>query len=266
MVEEKFIPLRLCALTTPTRRVKLVEFVFHLKSMEAIAAILKKLRRNNVKVLNGQHWTLNQKAEEKCWMIFVDMAKSKTTLQELKGSLVKLDAVIDVKGDRIKYGVESFCFPITLDKTADALVFNRKAMVESYQRLSELFAGGAAVILYHAGFAGGFQIGEWLKSLYKDVKVTDLLSVAKELYRALGWGVVKFGDLDVGRESRKLIVRGSFEAKQRASPTPVCHFMRGHISGVLSSIIGKRLMLIEELCIAKGDPYCSFVIKSIGKF
>ncbi|RLF10226.1 MAG: hypothetical protein DRJ98_06565 [Thermoprotei archaeon] len=46
---------------------------------------------------------------------------------------------------------------------------------------------------------------------------------------------------------------------------PNSEFFRGILSGGLSVIFDKVLLAVETKCIAKGDPYCEFVVKPAEK-
>ena len=46
---------------------------------------------------------------------------------------------------------------------------------------------------------------------------------------------------------------------------PYSQFIRGIIASTLSELFGRTYNVIEDSCIAKGDPVCRFVPKAIQK-
>ena len=66
--------------------------------------------------------------------------------------------------------------------------------------------------------------------------------------------------------SMKIVLRlyDSIECKIfRGSGRPVSQFIRGHISGLLTKILGKDVRAVETKCIAKGDLYCEFSVEPV---
>ena len=42
---------------------------------------------------------------------------------------------------------------------------------------------------------------------------------------------------------------------------PNCRFIRGYLNGIYSRYFNKEVEVIETMCIAKGDPYCRFIVR-----
>ena len=47
------------------------------------------------------------------------------------------------------------------------------------------------------------------------------------------------------------------------SKEPSSHMFRGMLAGVIEEIANRQVISLEEKCIAKGDPYCQFVVKPL---
>jgi len=91
----------------------------------------------------------------------------------------------------------------------------------------------------------------------------DVLEAISKTKRAEGWGKICFKGLAVekGKVKGRIVVEGSFEAKGYGKSTiPVCHFLRGYLAGVLSTILATRVEILETKCLAKGDDYCEFQV------
>lgn len=83
---------------------------------------------------------------------------------------------------------------------------------------------------------------------------------------------VKF---DVDMKAGKFDVAGhwidSFEAKQHLQHfshyhEPVCYFLVGYAGGYTSECMGKRIIFKEIDCMAKGDPHCSYIGKTVEQW
>ena len=71
---------------------------------------------------------------------------------------------------------------------------------------------------------------------------------------------IKFFSLISNAASIKIY--DSFECENVKSDKPVSHFLRGILGGILFTIFRKEVTVYETKCIAKGDPYCEFEVKS----
>ncbi len=71
------------------------------------------------------------------------------------------------------------------------------------------------------------------------------------------------GDLYGGQA--RITVKGCFFCLHaRESTEPVCHILVGLVGGMADEIIGTTHRVMEEKCIAKGDPACEILIERVG--
>ena len=78
-------------------------------------------------------------------------------------------------------------------------------------------------------------------------------------------------DRDKGHFHFKGIWRNSYEAEIHLetfgkSPTPVCSTLTGYGSGWCSAFFGSRVLEVETKCVACGDKYCEWEIRSLGSW
>ncbi|KUO75027.1 MAG: hypothetical protein APF81_12290 [Desulfosporosinus sp. BRH_c37] len=45
---------------------------------------------------------------------------------------------------------------------------------------------------------------------------------------------------------------------------PVCWTLEGYASGIMSAFLGERVIIKEVSCVAKGDPHCTYIGKTLG--
>jgi predicted hydrocarbon binding protein len=76
-----------------------------------------------------------------------------------------------------------------------------------------------------------------------------------------------FGKMHVkslSQDHGEIEVQDSFECELgRGRVTAYSQFVRGIIAGILAELFGKGFNIVEEGCIAKGDPVCRFVVKTM---
>jgi predicted hydrocarbon binding protein len=141
----------------------------------------------------------------------------------------------------------------------DAITLKFVTFAGLKKRLEGMFGKDAAALML---FEAGKECGK--RSAIRTSKVTgkkgeDLLKEMGELKKSENWCIVNFNDLDLKQRKGTVFVNNSFEALgYGSSAEPVCHFLRGYLSGVLSQICGADMVLIEGKCLAKGDRYCEF--------
>ncbi|MEM2851395.1 MAG: V4R domain-containing protein [Candidatus Bathyarchaeia archaeon] len=128
---------------------------------------------------------------------------------------------------------------------------------EFKKRLETLFGkDAAATILFEAGRACGKRSALRVSSGSKK-DVNSILEQIRKIKRDEKWCKVDFNRFDIERGAGVVIMKDSFEGLGYSNPgEPVCHFLRGYFSGVLSYLCKADIVLIEVKCIAKGDPYC----------
>lgn len=154
---------------------------------------------------------------------------------------------------------------LQLLKGKQAVILRNVTFAAIHERLSEILGESpAAFVLFEAGRGCGKRSIERLASETRASGKALLAEVGK-LKEVEGWASISFNKFNVETGAGAIIVKDSFEALGRGpSKQPVCQFLRGYLSSVVSHVVGKEVVLIETKCIAKGDPYCVFTRKPEG--
>ena len=129
--------------------------------------------------------------------------------------------------------------------------------------LEEIFGVAGDTLL----FKGGKRIGKDLYEHYSplaekyDLDIRDLISAVGYYF---GWGIGRVVEREEG--VYKIHMYDSFEAdsfikRNGGAKKPVCHFLRGVISGLIESIEKREYRSKEVKCAAMGDEYCEFVFE-----
>jgi hypothetical protein len=120
------------------------------------------------------------------------------------------------------------------------------------KRLEKFLSPSASSVLF---FEGGKACGEeFCAYVGQDIDADQLLQQVVKFMDENNWGKVRFpGD--------RVIVRDSFEARRYGiAQRPVCHFLRGFLSDVLSYVSSSNVVLIERNCAAMGGEFCEFEV------
>ena len=131
----------------------------------------------------------------------------------------------------------------------------------------EHFGSGGAVFLYYAGFEIGKEIGKAAHGIGRRLGVTDSLRIMRgiigPLHDAAGWGLSELIEFRAEPFYMDIKVYNSFECELGlGAGEPYSHLMRGFIAGCVAELFGVKVNVEEVRCIAKGDPYCEFIVKA----
>jgi len=114
----------------------------------------------------------------------------------------------------------------------------------------------ASVILHTAAMKCGVHA---FKKIGKKAKTKqDMLNRLSELKREEKWGLIIFRDVDFKRGTGRIRIDDSFEAVARKSNSLGCYFFKGFLTGFLSELFKKSVLVVEEKCMSKGDLNCEF--------
>ncbi|MEM2851230.1 MAG: V4R domain-containing protein [Candidatus Bathyarchaeia archaeon] len=152
--------------------------------------------------------------------------------------------------------------PFELVQRKRAFVMRNITFADLKKGLESTFTpSAAAVILYQAGMICGRRSAERLMKQL-GLRNEALLNAIVKLKKREGWASINFKKVNLKEKLGSVIVKNSFEAEGYGkSDTPVCHFLRGYLAGVLSQALNTEINLTETACTAKGDPNCEFQIQ-----
>jgi len=114
----------------------------------------------------------------------------------------------------------------------------------------------ASVILHTAALKVGVQAYKKASRIAKTKQ--DMLALLSKLKSEEKWGDISFLGVDFKRGSGRIKIAGSFEAVARKKNPLGCYFLKGFLTGFLSELFRKSVMVVEEKCFGKGDAFCEF--------
>ncbi|KXA99094.1 hypothetical protein AKJ47_02480 [candidate division MSBL1 archaeon SCGC-AAA261G05] len=146
----------------------------------------------------------------------------------------------------------------------EGIIMRNVTFADLRKRLEDQYTRSvAATILFEVGQYCGERSASRLAE-EEGVEGRELLSAIKNHKEGEGWAELDFETVDLDRGRGRIVAADCFEAKgYEESTEPICHFLRGYLSGALSHVTGSELVLEEEQCIAAGDRTCQFVLKKM---
>ncbi len=106
---------------------------------------------------------------------------------------------------------------------------------------------------------GGREMGRQAAERYSDIgddraALSELLAMASMAGWMSGVEILEFS----GDSFRVRAAHTYGEEFPGRSGSPVCHLISGLLSGFMSARLGRRVVVLETSCVARGDPYCEF--------
>jgi len=240
----------------------LFQFAVKLKNIPgSIAEVARILASRGVNILHGFH-TVTPRENEAIWGFFIDLKGSNEKIENIAKEIESLDSVLEVKLSRpIIDGliIDELHFPIMVFNER-SIVMKIKTIAGSFNRLYGKFGSGASFILYEMGKAAGQERAKNLSEKYDLDKLTILKIILAER-AAKGWGIPEIEKFDEKKAEATINVQELFECVlfRSRNKEAKSQFFRGYLAGVLSQLFGKNVLVVEDECVAKGDPKCKFI-------
>ena len=194
------------------------------------------------------------------WSGFVeDSDHSASDIERRLGSSPMVHDAVVVESSE-GFLVDGVHFPIAFNNGTRAVMMTADSMAKMLSAVNERFGSGGNVILYEEGVAYGREVGQdYLLKLGGDFVASNVDDVIM-LYQALGWFRVEGVKIDPSTSSVVVSAAENFECAGAESRVPHSHFVRGHLAGVLTIMLGRPMECREGLCVAKGDKTCEFTL------
>ncbi len=120
---------------------------------------------------------------------------------------------------------------------------------------------------------GEFQLEAAVKRYEKryDIQSADkrkIITFLFDILNILGWGTVEIEELSFDKRTVRVIVKNGVLGEKyrmmygKKNKEPVDFYLAGWLRRTFELIFGQKMNIKETKCIAKGDKYCEFLIKS----
>jgi len=231
------------------------------RGLDAVAEVFKVLSELNLTLVHMAVPEPVSKRTKGSFMLFLDFTKSKMTPFEAKNALERRVSGIKIDiAEPVLSGVtvDSFHFPLMF-LNERAVIFRETALKAWLINMRERFGTGGEAFLFHEGYIIGNSIYDACREMCgKECDIWTLFGAV--LFAS---GIAENVSTDIGYERIIVKVWNNIEcslAKTKNLNKPFSHWLRGILAGFGSRYFGRRISAVEVKCIAKGDPYCEFII------
>ena len=250
----QYTPYRIPIIEVAEEGKQLSQFLLITKDEKTLVKAIKTIIDSNARIISG---FFKREGETIRWTAFLEITNIKTPLEELATQIKSIEGVKDIKYTEPKRMlVEAFHFPnYVLD--ARIVLLRIKDIAAAWNFLP----GGMAARLYWIGVRCGRESYRVFSRL--GLSKEELLKIRENLYRAAGWGVMKFLDFDLEKATGRAKLLYSYEVDALKDYLPKqkrCHFIRGHLAGFLTELLGREVSVKEEQCVGEGADFCQFAI------
>jgi len=159
--------------------------------------------------------------------------------------------------------VRAIRYAIERARRERAEVLQKTRATYLWKSMFRILGPGAPAVLYRAGFDAGSNTFDFVMETWKPPDDDSFVRAVREHLQSAG--LCDLSELRLERQAQRAIavIQDGFEAGQYGStaPTPVCHFFRGLLSGLINRITEIPDVVCDELkCQAKGDAACEFAV------
>ena len=222
----------------------------------ALASVIDLLTKNGVNILSGYH-EVQSEGEAGHWDSFVGLSSLQVPFQDIVESIRKLDSIIEVSAEPPSdLLMDADHFPL-VEHGERIIAFMANSFIDVEKTFIGMMGKGGETALYVGGRAAGKTTASMLKAWGAVTKERVLEAICK-FSLSHGLADAKIQEFDETSGSVKVILHDSVEACMYSvrQSAPVCHFIRGMISGVLEEMFGRKADAKETQCAATGAPYC----------
>ncbi len=230
----------------------------------SLASVLAVTAKHNLNVLCSVVAALSPSDEQASMFLVLDATEAavepKILFEELKG----LPDVLDIKMAEPEIDgllIDPFHFPILVGGWR-GMIYISGPVISMIERIKKEWGSAGETILFYEGVAAGEALERDWKPLLPGFTGEEIAASLLRIFKSLGWlrgEIVKWDE-----EAPEAIIRtyDLFECSL-AGPKdkPNSHLFRGLLTGLVSKLMGKEVIAMETSCVAKGDPYCEFLIK-----
>ncbi len=198
-------------------------------------------------------------------MAFLDFSDSEATPEEALELVRKQKFVREaylIKPGRKGIIFDDYFFPLVVG-CERAVIFRKNVYEALFKGVRENFGSAGEAMLYYQGFYIGAKIYGLYANMAGSENPEDLTEVVKAMLMTLGWAIIDDVEVDVKKGTAKVRILENFECEiGKGYGKPYSQFLRGAIAGMFAKFFRKDVKVQEVKCIAKGDAYCEFAVKT----
>lgn len=233
--------------------------------VSSLQILFSLLKDHNVMVDQILSYSAEDCEDELTILAFLDLTDANIDMEKLieeidKTKIFKVFEVIKPVSEG--FIIDTLSAPIVAGKNR-VIIFRDLGYRQLLIEIRKLFGTGGEALLYHVGFNMGLGFAKLHREVADKIGINDPAMIYQKVScRAFQWA--GFGRKEVIEFSPKqaiIHVYDSFECEIGCpSVRPYSQLIRGLISGTLAELFNSAFNVTEDLCIAKGDPFCRFKV------
>ncbi len=199
---------------------------------------------------------------------FVDLTNTNISAEKIAEEMRNLKGVkkVEVIQSPIEGFIADACFHRILMGGERAIILRKWGYSGLISGVRERFGTGGEAFLYYFGFEAGIKYGRSHMEIGLKLGLADPIKIAQlicvHLFNSVGFGKLKIMEIKADPPKAIFRIYDSFECELGLkSGKPYSQLIRGMIAGYLSIFFNRRMKAKEVKCIAKGDPYCEFMVE-----
>ncbi len=197
--------------------------------------------------------------------VFADLTGRRGVLRKIVDKIRSLEFVEKV--EPIKPLFKGFAVDTTYTRLTLAggrvIVFREPTYEGLIKGFRKRFGAIAKELLYYIGFEAGRKMYNVYSKMVEEAGggLNELLAFWREVFRHTGFGAIEHVEISYLTKTAIIRVQDSFECRLfKETGKFESHGIRGFIAGFMSSLFKTKVRVEETKCIAKGDPYCEFIV------
>ena len=195
--------------------------------------------------------------------LFVDITDKVDHLEQIKKELESVTSspvyykLANVKG----FMIDEFTFPLCTLPGLRSIIILENDFVGMLKGIYERMGDMGRMLFFNIAYFGGASMAEYLLKRF-ELRGEELVREVLKIYQASGLGKMELVSYDLERPFIVLRLYDSIECKAfKGQREPASHYVRGHVSGLLSRLLERELLATEVRCIALGDSFCQFNVR-----
>ncbi|MGC8936868.1 MAG: V4R domain-containing protein [Candidatus Methanomethylicaceae archaeon] len=221
------------------------------------------LKDHNIIIRQLLSSTLEGHDDEIMVLLFLDISSANLDTNKLLEELNNTESlkVLEVIKPTVEgFIVDTVSSPIVAGKSR-VIILRDLGYCGLLTEIRRLFGTGGEALLYHVGFNMGLGFAKLHKDLAYKIGIKDPSKIYQQIScRLFQWaGFGRKEAVEISPNHATINVYNSFECEScRDSVRPYSQLVRGIIAGTLAELFNKGFNVVEDMCVAKGDPYCRF--------
>lgn len=152
---------------------------------------------------------------------------------------------------------------IKLLREGKAIIFPIAEFMNFKKQMERTFSfSSTAMMMFLVGKYCGISEYQRVKKAHDLRNAEEALKRVVQIKGDAGWGDIDFSGVDFKAKIGSVKVNNCFEGREYGeSGKPVCHFMRGYLSGLLTEALDTDIILLETSCVTLNREHCDFEIR-----